>query len=76
MKTVVLMVIFLFVLGFLPNASRAQSGRKASTVKKNNPTSQTAPDSAPDELENQTVSNGSVEGNGEIIEGDTLHVYQ
>ena len=74
MKTVVLVAIFLFVLGFVPNASRAQSGRKASAVPKINPATQTAPDSAPDELDNQPVSNGRLEGNGETIEGDTLRV--
>jgi Ca-activated chloride channel homolog len=74
MKTVVLMAIFLFVLGFAPKVALSQSGRKAPAENKNNPTKQSSPDSEQAELENQPVSNGSVPGNGEIIEGDTLHV--
>jgi Ca-activated chloride channel family protein len=72
MKAVVLGATILFVLTFTPNISHAQSGRKAPQVK-TDPAVKTSGD-ATDDPENQTITNGRLEGDGETIEGDTLRV--
>ncbi|MCM3904336.1 MAG: VWA domain-containing protein [Pyrinomonadaceae bacterium] len=73
MRAIILGATILLVLTFGPGPTKAQSGRRAPQVPKNNPAAQPS-DSTAEDLDNLAVTEGRLEGDGETIEGDTVRV--
>jgi Ca-activated chloride channel homolog len=75
MRHAIYTTIVLVALALMPATLNAQSGRRAApSTKGTNPTSQTSTDSSSDDLENQPAPNAPLNGQGETVEGDVIHV--
>ena len=76
MRQIISLGFLLLALMFTASRLQAQSGRTRSvqSTKPTNSSSQTPPDSASDDLDNQPARNVSINGQVEIIEGDVLRV--